>query len=92
MIVAIIADTGLIFGLGCLLTVLPADRFVLSRQGWVQFGSGVLLAALCYGSYLIAGDAAILGRGVGLALLALLVVYIWISIRWSREHRFGGIG
>ena len=86
---SIIADTGLIFGLGCLLTVLPADRFVLSRQGWVQFGSGVLLAALCYGSYLVDGDAATLGRWVGLLLLALLVAYIWISIRWSRQHRFG---
>ena len=44
---SIIADTGLIFGLGCLLTVLPADRFVLSRPGWVPFGSAVLLAAIC---------------------------------------------
>ena len=42
---SIIADTGLIFGLGCLLVVLPADRYVLSRQGWVQFGAAALLAA-----------------------------------------------
>jgi cation:H+ antiporter len=86
---SVIADTGLIFGLGCLLTVLPADRFVLSRQGWVQFGAGALLAALCYGAYLVSGDQATLERWVGLALLALLVIYIWVSIRWSREHRHG---
>ena len=47
---SIIADTGLIFGLGCMIAVLPADRFVLSRQGWVQFGSAALLALLCYGA------------------------------------------
>ena len=86
---SVIADSGLIFGLGCLLTVLPADRFVLSRQGWVQFGAGALLAALCYGAYLVSGDQATLERWVGLALLGLLVGYIWVSIRWSREHRHG---
>jgi len=86
---SVVADTGLIFGLGCLLAVLPADRFVLSRQGWVQFGSGVLLAVICYGTYLAVGDAATIQRWVGLGLLVLLVVYIWVSIRWSREHRHG---
>ena len=69
--------------------MLPADRFVLSRQGWVQFGSGALLAVLCYGAYLVSGDQAILGRWVGLGLLVLLVGYIWVSIRWSHEHRRG---
>ncbi len=86
---SIIADTGLIFGLGCLIAVLPADRFVLARQGWVQFGSGALLAALCYGAWLAVGDAARLGRPVGLLLLVLLVGYLVISVRWSRQHPFG---
>lgn len=86
---SIIADTGLIFGLGCLMAVLPADRFVLSRQGWVQFGSGILLAALCYGSFVLFGESAALGRPVGILLLVLLVAYMWLSIRWSREHRWG---
>jgi cation:H+ antiporter len=86
---SIIADSGLIFGLGCLIAVLPADRFVLSRQGWVQFGSGVLLAALCYEAFLTSGDAATLGRWVGLLLLVLLAAYLWMSVRWSRRHRRG---
>lgn len=86
---SVIADSGLIFGLGCLIAVLPADRFVLSRQGWVQFGSGVLLAVLCYGTFAVAGDGATLGRWVGLLLLALLAAYLWISVRWSRAHRHG---
>ena len=68
---SIIADTGLIFGLGCLITTLPADRFVLVRQGWVQFGSATLLAILCYGAFAISGDAATLSRGIGFLLLGL---------------------
>ncbi|ANM32439.1 hypothetical protein ABI59_22775 [Acidobacteria bacterium Mor1] len=86
---SVIADTGLIFGLGCLLTVLPADKFVLQRQGWIQFGSGVLLAALAYGAWISSGDQATLGRWVGLLLLALLGIYMWISIRWSKIHPHG---
>ena len=86
---SIIVDTGLIFGLGCLLTVLPADRFVLVRQGWVQYGTAILLSVICYAAWARSGDAAILGRGVGLLLLALLAGYMFISVHWSRRHRHG---
>ncbi|MFH1277716.1 MAG: sodium:calcium antiporter [Candidatus Eisenbacteria bacterium] len=86
---SIVADTGLIFGLACLLAVLPADRFILRRQGWVQFGAGLLLAAFCYGALARDGDAAALGRGIGLVLLALLVAYLVVSVRWSRRHPGG---
>jgi cation:H+ antiporter len=86
---SIVADTGLIFGLGCMITVLPADRFVLTRQGWVQFGAGALLAAICYGAYLIMGDRALIGRWAGLTLLLLLAGYMLLSIRWSRQHPHG---
>jgi cation:H+ antiporter len=86
---SIIADTGLIFGLGCMMAVLPADRFVLGRQGWVQFGSATLLAVICYGAYVVMGDAATLGRWVGMLLLTLLVVYLVVSVRWSRQHPHG---
>jgi cation:H+ antiporter len=83
---SIIADTGLIFGIGCLMVSLPADRYVLSRQGWIQFGAAMLLAAICYLAFWIDGDAATLGRGVGILMLVLLLVYMFISIRWSRQH------
>lgn len=86
---SIVADTGLIFGLGCMLVVLPADRFVLARQGRVQLGCGVFLAALVYGAWALQGDGATLGRWVGFLLLALLAVYMWVSIRWSRAHPEG---
>jgi len=82
---SIIADTGLIFGLGCLLTVLPVNRFLLSRQGWVQFGSAVLLAGLCYGSWFVRGSSAVLPFWVGGLFLALLAVYMVVSVGWSRQ-------
>ena len=36
---SIIADTGLIFGLTCILTRVPVNRFILNRTGWVQVGA-----------------------------------------------------
>ncbi|MBN1826193.1 MAG: sodium:calcium antiporter [Candidatus Eisenbacteria bacterium] len=87
---SVIADTGLIFGLGCLLAFVPADRFILRRQGWVQFGSGILLAVICYGALALRGDEAAIVRPVGVFLLALLVVYMIASVRWSRRHPLTG--
>jgi len=94
---SIIADTGLILGVGLLLTRLPADRFVLSRQGWVQVGSAVLLAGLCYAVFAVQGHAvgpdgkalARLDRWVGILLVALLIGYLFISVRWARQHPAG---
>lgn len=86
---SIVADTGFIFGLACMLAVLPADRFILKRQGWVQFGGGVLLAAFCYGALARHGDTAALGRGVGVLFLVLLVAYMVVSVHWSRRHPEG---
>jgi len=82
---SIIADTGLIFGLGCLMTRLPVNRFLLSRQGWVQFGSAVLLAGLCYGLWSVHGDAAVVPRWAGAIFLALLAAYMVVSVRWSLQ-------
>jgi cation:H+ antiporter len=80
---SIIADTGLIFGVCSMLMPLPANRFVLSRQGWIQFGAAMMLGLVCYLSYWRLGESATLGRGIGLLFLALLVVYVALSIRWS---------
>ncbi|MEO1237881.1 MAG: sodium:calcium antiporter, partial [Planctomycetota bacterium] len=86
---SIIADTGLIFGVGCLMTRLPADRFVLSRQGWVQVGSAVLLAAICYALWFLQGDAATIPRVVGVLFAGLLVGYLLISVKWAKAHPSG---
>ena len=83
---SVIFDTAVIFGGGCLITTLPADRFLLQRQGWVQFGSAVLLAAFCYLQVARYGDAAVVPRWMGMTLLMLLAWYLWISVKWSRQQ------
>ncbi len=83
---SVIADSALIFGIGCLITTLPADKYVLSRQGWIQFGSAVILAAICYGSYAVLGNDAEIGRLMGIGLLVLLAIYMYLSVIWSRRH------
>lgn len=86
---SIIADTGLIFGLGCILVALPADKFVLKRQGWVQFGSAMFLALLCWVLFAMHGDKAFIPRPVGFFLLAMLVAYMAISVKWAKQHTNG---
>ena len=83
---SVIADTALIFGLGCLLVKLPADRFILNRQGWVQFGTAFVLAALCVVQYIRLGEQAVITRTMGLCFLGLLALYLHQSVRWSRQH------
>ncbi|MBS3821998.1 MAG: sodium:calcium antiporter [Phycisphaerae bacterium] len=86
---SIICDTALIFGLCCCIRRLPMDRFILNRQGWLQFGAGALLAAVIVGSWLLAGrsfDGAIIPRWVGIIFLLLLVGYMCLSVRWARTH------
>ena len=51
---SIIADTGLIFGLTCILASVPVNRFILNRTGWVQVGSAMLLVAIAVGMLLSA--------------------------------------
>jgi len=82
---SVICDTGLIFGLGCIISRLPVDRFILNRHGWLQFGSGCLLVALAVLSQWYFGSA-VITREMGIALLALLAGYMFISVRWSKQH------
>jgi cation:H+ antiporter len=43
---SIIADTVFIFGLTCLLTRVPVNRFILNRTGWDQVGAATLLVII----------------------------------------------
>ncbi len=82
---SIICDTGLIFGLMCLLSRVPVRRFILNRTGWWQVGAATLLVLLSLGALWLNPAAPILGRGVGLLLLGLLVAYLYMSYRWARQ-------
>jgi len=81
---SVIIDTGLIFGICALVTRIPADKYILNRQGWVQLAAGVLLAAIAMFTFLSQGISTI-GRPVGVFLLVLLVLYICASIHWSKQ-------
>ncbi len=85
---SVICDTALIFGLCCILTRLPANRFILNRHGWLQLGSGILLMLTALGLWLGSGDInnVWIPRWVGLVYLALLAAYMCVSVRWARRH------
>ena len=84
---SIIADTGLIFGLTCVLAAVPVNRFILNRTGWVQVGSATLLVVIAVGSLLMTpdGQEPMLERWVGFFFLALLAAYLYITYRWAKQ-------
>ncbi len=86
---SIICDTGLILGLACLIAPLPLDRRIVGRQGWIQYGSGLLLVALCmpWADLSAAlGPGGRLPRWTGFLLLGLLAGYMYLSVRWTRAE------
>ena len=84
---SIIADTGLIFGLTCVLVAVPVNRFILNRTGWVQVGAAGLLVAISLVALAITpeGGEPMLTRGVGFFFLALLVLYHFVTYRWAKQ-------
>lgn len=82
---SIIADTGLIFGLTCMLTVVPVNRFILNRTGWVQVGAATLLVLISLAALVLMPEGPILQRWVGFLLLALLGGYMYITYFWARQ-------
>ncbi len=82
---SIICDTGLLFGICCMMTRLPMDRFVLNRHGWLQFASGLLLVAVAF-LFRDASGAHVIPRGVGFFFMALLVGYMGLSVYWAKQH------
>ena len=82
---SIIADTGLIFGLTCILAAVPVNRFILNRTGWVQFGSAVMLVLIAVGVLLFSDQEPRLERWVGFLFLALLVVYLYVTYVWAKQ-------
>jgi len=81
---SIIADTGLIIGLAAMIGVLPVDKQTIDRQGKLQIAAGVLLAIVCL-PFLSASPGGNIPQYVGFIFLGLLVAYIVISIKWSKN-------
>ncbi|MBT8345688.1 MAG: calcium/sodium antiporter [Desulfofustis sp.] len=84
---SIIADTGLIFGLSCILAAMPVNRYILNRTGWIQVGAAVLLVAISVIALATrAPDSSpMLERWVGFFFLALLAAYLYITYYWSKQ-------
>jgi cation:H+ antiporter len=84
---SIIADTGLIFGLSCVLASMPVNRYILNRTGWIQVGAAVLLVAISVMALATRepGSPPMLERWVGFFFLALLVGYLYITYHWSKQ-------
>jgi len=85
---SITADTAFIFGLCCLITRLPHDRFVLRRQGVFKLFTvaalTVPLVAMAFRRGSIEG--VVLPRAAGFVYVGLLGVYLALSVRWARQH------
>jgi cation:H+ antiporter len=82
---SIICDTGLIFGLLCILSRIPVNRFILNRTGWVQVGAATLLVVISVLVWLLSEGQPVLGRPVGVFLLILLAAYLYTAYRWARQ-------
>ena len=87
---SIICDTGLILGIASLIAPLRLDRTIVNRQGWIQFGAGILLIASCmpWSSPMSAlSTGGNLSQVMGFVFLGLLAFYMWQSIRWARDDQ-----
>lgn len=82
---SIIADTGLIFGLTCLLTTVPVNQFILNRTGWVQVGAATLLVIISLIVWAIMPGQPILHRWVGFLFLLFLAGYMYITYVWAKK-------
>jgi cation:H+ antiporter len=85
---SIICDTALIFGLCCTLTPLPHDRYILRRQGIFDLGTMMMLTLTLVVLALLHGgiEGVVMPRVVGFAYVGILAVYLWLSVRWGRQH------
>jgi cation:H+ antiporter len=83
---SIIADTALIFGLTCILSRVPVDRYILNRTGIVQVGVGTLLVAISVVAWVTMPGEPVLDRWVGGLFLVLLAVYMYLTYFWSQKR------
>lgn len=80
---SIIADTGLILGVACVMTRVPMNKFILQRTGWVQVGSATLLVVIALLSLWIMPEP-VIKRWIGFLFLGLLAVYMYATYYWAK--------
>ncbi len=87
---SIICDTGLILGLATIIGPIPISRTVVGRQGWIQFGAGVLLvvSSLPYSNMsTIFTEGGRLPQFMGIVFVVLLIGYMYLSFLWARKDK-----
>jgi cation:H+ antiporter len=82
---SIIADTGLVFGMTCLLATVPVNRFILNRTGWVQVGSATLLVTVSLILLVTTEGVPVLSRWIGFFFLFLLAGYLYVTYSWAKQ-------
>jgi cation:H+ antiporter len=82
---SIICDTALILGVACLIDPPLLPKGIVNRQGWLQFGSGILLTAVCWpwGGGNPLEMHGLMPQWAGFVFVGLLAVYLWLSVRWA---------
>ncbi len=90
---SVICDTGLILGIAALIAPLRLDRTIVNRQGWIQFGAGILMVVACLNwanpiaSWSTGGNMA---QWMGFVFLGLLAAYLYQSMVWARADGIEG--
>ena len=90
---SIICDTGLILGIATLIAPLPLVPSIVGRHGRLQIAAGFLLVLSCTPYSSIASaftEGGCLPQFMGFVFIALLVAYIWLSIRWAGRDASSG--
>jgi cation:H+ antiporter len=85
---SIICDTGLILGIAILIAPPKINRTLVNRQGWIQFGSGMLLILAALPIYKIESlftEGGNLSQTTGFFFLILLGLYLFYSVKLSRN-------
>jgi cation:H+ antiporter len=88
---SIICDTGLILGLGTVISPLPIVKRLVNKQGWIQIGAAFLLVGA---SFPYSNIGAIFTQGgrlpqfMGFIFVLLLVAYIYYSVRKTKTGTY----
>lgn len=86
---SIICNTALIFGLSCMLSRIPTDRYIFKRLGMVKLFSCMGFILLCY--VLLIFNCKYVSRLYGFILLGVMVWYFFKTAKWAKKHRLAGI-
>ncbi len=81
---SIIVDTGLILGIAAIMGVIHVDKKLINFQGRIQIGVAVLLTIFCLPIFGVNGNG-VVHQWMGFVLVALLIGYIYISIKSSKQ-------